>query len=227
MKKQKKQLIVMLLVLALLAVGYVLLQRYNASKEKENATDTTEQLFDQFGNETDSSQVTELSYYVEGELCSFIKEGDVWKAKEDKELTIKQSTVNTMVSSVVGTYIVSRLEYVTDLSQYGLEEPANTITLKVAGTEHVIKVGDSNDLTFYLYLQMDDSDTVYVVSSGISNSFNQSLDDLVEVEESEVVEETEAVEETEVVEDAEVEETEVTEDAEVTEETEVIETTEE
>lgn len=222
MKKQKKQLIVMLLVLALLAVGYVLLQRYNASKEKENATDTTEQLFDQFGNETDSSQVTELSYYVDGELCSFIKEGDVWKAKEDKELTIKQSPINTMVSSVVGTYIVSRLEDVTDLSQYGLEEPVNTITLKVAGTEHVIKVGDSNEMTSYLYLQMDDSSIVYVVSSGIPNSFNQGLNDLVEEEETEVVEESEVVEETEVS-----EETEVTEEAEVSEEIEVTETTEE
>jgi len=222
MKKQKKQLIVMLLVLALLAVGYVLLQRYNASKEKENATDTTEQLFDQFGNETDSSQVTELSYYVDGELCSFIKEGDVWKAKEDKELTIKQSPVNTMVSSVVGTYIVSRLEDVTDLLQYGLEEPVNTITLKVAGTEHVIKVGDSNEMTSCLYLQMDDSSIVYVVSSGIPNSFNQGLNDLVEEEETEVVEESEVVEETEVS-----EETEVTEEAEVSEEIEVTETTEE
>jgi len=222
MKKQKKQLIVMLLVLALLAVGYVLLQRYNASKEKENATDTTEQLFDQFGNETDSSQVTELSYYVDGELCSFIKEGDVWKAKEDKELTIKQSPVNTMVSSVVGTYIVSRLEDVTDLSQYGLKEPVNTITLKVAGTEHVIKVGDSNEMTSCLYLQMDDSSIVYVVSSGIPNSFNQGLNDLVEEEETEVVEESEVVEETEVS-----EETEVTEEAEVSEEIEVTETTEE
>ena len=215
MKKQKKQLIVMLLVLALLAVGYVLLQRYNSSKEKENATDTTEQLFDQFGNETDSSQVTELSYYVDGELCSFIKEGDVWKAKGDKELTIKQSPINTMVSSVVGTYIVSRLEDVTDLSQYGLQEPVNTITLKVAGTEHVIKVGDSNEMTSYLYLQMDDSSIVYVVSSGIHNSFNQGLNDLVEEEETEVVEESEVVEETEVS-----EETEVTEEIEVTETTE-------
>jgi len=222
MKKQKKQLIVMLLVLALLAVGYGLLQRYNTSKEKENATDTTEQLFDQFGNETDSSQVTELSYYVDGELCSFIKEGDVWKAKEDKELTIKQSPVNTMVSSVVGTYIVSRLEDVTDLSQYGLKEPVNTITLKVAGTEHVIKVGDSNEMTSCLYLQMDDSSIVYVVSSGIPNSFNQGLNDLVEEEETEVVEESEVVEETEVS-----EETEVTEEAEVSEEIEVTETTEE
>ena len=227
MKKQKKQMIFMLLVVAILFASYMVLQRQNSAGEEATSEDTTEKLFDQFGSETDSSQVTELSYYVGEELCSFVKEEDVWKAKEDKELTLRQSSINTMVSCVVATSIVSRLEDVADLSQYGLQEPANTITLKVAGTEHVIKVGDSNDLTSYLYLQMDDSDTVYVVSSGISNSFNQSLDDLVEVEESEVVEETEAVEETEVVEDAEVEETEATEDAEVTEETEVIETTEE
>lgn len=227
MKKQKKQMIFMLLVLVVLLVGYVQLQRYNASKEEAAATGTTERLLDQFGSDIDSSQVKELSYYVGEELCSFVKEEDVWKAKGDKELTIKQSPINTMVSSVAGTYIISRLEDVTDLSQYGLQEPVNIITLKVAGTEHVIKVGDSNEMTSYLYLQMDDSSIVYVVSSGIPNSFNQSLDDLVEVEESEVVEETEAVEENEVVEDAEVEETEVTEDAEVTEETEVIETTEE
>lgn len=189
MKKQKKQLIIMLLVLAILGVGYVLLQRYNMSKERAAMADTTEQLFEQFGGEIDSSQVTELSYYFGEEFCSFVKEGDVWKVKGDEELTLKQSPINTMVSSAVATYIVSRLEEVADLSQYGLQEPTNTITLKVAGTEHVIKVGNTNEMTSYLYLQMDDSSTVYVVSSGITTSFNQGLDDLIETEEIE--EETE------------------------------------
>ena len=175
-------MIFMLLVLVILFVCYMLLQRRNNIAEEEALADAAEQLFDRFGSEIDSSQVTELSYYVGEEFCSFAKEENVWRAKEDKDLTLKQSLINTMVSSVVSTNIISTLEDVTDLSQYGLQEPVNTITLKVAGTEHVIKVGDSNELTSYLYLQMDGSSTVYVVSGGIPNSFNQGLDDLVEEE---------------------------------------------
>ncbi len=194
MKKQKKQLIFMLLVLALLGVGYVLLQRYNTAREEVPLEDTTEQLFEQFGSEIDSSQVTELSYYFGEELCSFVKEEDIWKAKEDKGLTLKQSPINTMVSSVVATYIISRLEEVTNLSEYGLDEPANTITMRVAGTEHVVKVGNNNELTSYLYLQLDDSNTVYVVSSGITNSFNYGMDDLVEVVEEETIAEDQMAE---------------------------------
>lgn len=183
MKKQKKQLILMLLLLVLLVVGYVVLKRNNDLQDSL-VTETAERLFDRFDSSMDSSQVTELSYYYDGELCSLIKEDETWITKEDQNLTLKQSTINTMVSSLVATTIVSELENVTDLSEYGLAEPVNIITIKVAGTEYVVNVGNSNELTSYLYMQMEGSNTVYVVSSGITNSFQYGMDDLAEAEET-------------------------------------------
>lgn len=181
MKKQKKQLIFLLLLLILLGAGYVLLQKYNTAQEEGAAEeDATESLLDQTGSKVTAAQVTELTYYMNGEKCSLIKVEDTWKAGENQDLSLKQSTINTMVSGIISTNVVSRLEAVEDLAEYGLAEPTNVITIMVEGEEHTIKIGDKNSVTSYLYVMLDGDSTIYVVTNSMGNSFNHGMDDLVE-----------------------------------------------
>lgn len=180
MKKQKKQFILMLLILAILGVGYVLLQKYNKEQELAGTEEATEALLVKNGSKVTAAQITELTYFCGEEECSLIKVEDFWKAKENQELSLKQSTINTMVSGIISTNVVSRLEAVEDLAEYGLAEPTNVITIMVEGEAHTIKIGDKNPVTSYLYVMLDGDSTIFVVTNSMGNSFNHGMDDLVE-----------------------------------------------
>lgn len=197
MKRQRNQLIIMLLLLGLLLGAYWILQHNNKQQETEESQEQTQLLTERMGIGTDSGQIEGLSYYYEEQLCELVKEEDVWKVNDNKEENLKQTTINTMVSGVFGTNIVSQLENVEDLSIYGLSEPSNIITLKGKGEEHIIKIGSKNELTSYLYVMLDEDTTVYVVSNAMGTCFNYGMEDLIDDSlDEEIAEETaEAVEE--------------------------------
>lgn len=177
MKKQRKQLLVLVIVLLLLVAGYFGVLKYNEAQSRKASQDTAEYAID-----VPDSDVTELSYTHEGEEYAFILEEGTWKYKEDKALSIMQSQINTMVSNVAKLEIQGQIDNVTDMSEYGLDEPERVITFAAGGTSFKIAVGDFNSVTGLEYVYIDNSNVVYAVEGTFSDAFDYTLEELLEEE---------------------------------------------
>ena len=87
-----------------------------------------------------------------------------------------------------------------DLADFGLDDPANTVTLKTDSGLTTIYIGSQNEITNEYYLKTGDSDTIYVVDSAPATGFDKSIEDLTakaDDTETEAEEPSEAVDETE------------------------------
>ncbi len=185
MKKQRKQLLILVIVLLLLVAGYFGVQKYNEAQSKKTSQDTAEYAID-----LPDSDVTELSYTYEGEEYAFIREEGTWKYKEDKALSVMQSRINTMVSNVAKLEIQGQIDNVTDLSEYGLDEPERVITFVAGGTSYEIAVGDFNSVTALDYINIDNSNVVYAAEAAFSDAFDYTLEELLEEETEEPTDES-------------------------------------
>lgn len=65
-----------------------------------------------------------------------------------------------------------------DLADFGLDDPANTVTLKTDSGLTTIYIGSQNAITNEYYLKTGDSDTIYVVDSAPATGFDKSVEDL-------------------------------------------------
>lgn len=179
MKKQRVQMLVLIVVLCALAAAFFGIRQYNKI-QAEKPVEEEEQVI---VIDAAAEEVTAFSYDYEGENCSFEKEEDIWYIAGDHSLNVTQSRMTTMLSGVTPLTATQVIENVTDLEQYGLAEPQRTITVETVGASYILYVGEKNDLTSSYYVSLPSTDTVYVVSASDINRFNYSLEDLIEVEE--------------------------------------------
>lgn len=184
MKKQKKQLLLMIVLLLLLVAGYFGVQKYNEVQANKAAEDSST-----YAIELDSSDVTELSYTYNGVEYAFVFEEDTWKYRDDKELNIMQSRLNTMAGSVAKLAVEDQIDNVTDMSLYGLDEPQMQISFVAGGTTYKIALGDYNSMSGLDYINIDDSSVVYTVETTLGDTFAYTLEDLIEEVEEEVSDE--------------------------------------
>jgi len=178
MKKQQRQLFVLVGVLVVLLCAFLGLKQYNKA-QADKPVEEDEKIF---VIDAAAEDVTQLAYDYEGENCAFEKEEDTWYAAQDHSLNIKQTRVTSMVNGIAPLEASQVIENVTDLAQYGLTEPQKTITVETAAKSYILYVGDKNDLTSSYYVCFPSTSTVYVVSATNINRFNYGLEELVEEE---------------------------------------------
>ena len=98
--------------------------------------------------EMDSDSVTEVSFQINGEQVQFAKEEDTWVNANQSDFPVNQDKLIDLVADLTDTEADRVLSDVENLSEYGLEEPANTIVLKNAdGEEKKLLVGSQNQGT--------------------------------------------------------------------------------
>lgn len=178
MKKQKLQMILILCILVLCVGGYIAAKNI---PEKE-----TETVASQSYTVTNVAQdnVVEMSYLYEGNIIELIKEEDEWKSKEDTNLPLSQALITTMLDYVCRITSDTIITEVDSLADYGLTNPSNTICLTLNdGSVVQVLVGDYLDITGDNYILLAGDPNVYTISSYTANSFQKSLEDLVEVKE--------------------------------------------
>ena len=177
MKKQKIQLIVLILILAALAGAFFGVRKYKEAQkpvEKEGIA-----VFD-----LDSGDVINMIYDYEGETYQYEKVDGTWYLAEDHSQTVKQYYLNAMAMGVSSVTADQVLENVTDLSQYGLETPQRTIIFDTTVQRFRIYVGDKNSLTSNYYIQLSDQPgTVYIVQATYFDRFNYGPEDVIEAQE--------------------------------------------
>lgn len=179
MKKQKKQLILLVILLVVLCGAYFGAEAYNKHAEQKEAD--AEQAGKKYLVQVDAADITAISYDYNEEICSFVKEEEVWVAESDKTLSIKQSSLESMAEKLAVLEVQDVVEGVTDLEQYGLKEPAKKIAFTADGVDREIWQGTYNTVASVYYVcDAADTGVVYTVATTALIGFNYGLEDLVE-----------------------------------------------
>ena len=194
MKKQKKQFLGMLLILAVLAAAYGGIHVYNQKQEEKEAGEEAEKLT---VADFKTDDVTAFSYVLGGQVYAYTKREWTWDG--DISLTLDTSQIDAMLDAVTGLTAESEITDGEDLAQYGLENPSGIITLNTADGTTTLQLGDKNAVTGQYYLKVAESDKIYLVSRDLSGTFSKTPQELLKEEETE---ETESVDATEGVEAA-------------------------
>ncbi len=180
MKKQKIQLIVLLIVLIACIGGYFGASAYSKKKQAEEEKEESYTAL-ALGEDAEVTGIT-----VSGAEASYalVKEDDTWKFADNADAKVTESSVTTMTEDLAEITGDNEIADVTDFAQYGLDDPQLTIQFTLSdGTAHTVKIGDKNSTISRYYLQVDDSTTVYTVTSTLYSTFNKTVEDLTDTSE--------------------------------------------
>jgi len=210
MKKQGRNFIILAAALIVLTAGYFLLAQYNKKQQEQESGQVDGEVLVEIDRDEifRFSYVYEGETYVfekveipaeasgaddpDGEQSGgeSAESGDFaeptaesrWVYAADPSLNLTQSRINTMAGKL--TRIVARqtITDVTDLSQYGLEEPCNVVHWETDQGAYTYNVGDYNSVGSVYYICEPDSHTVYAVTTSLKTGMDYSLEELLEEE---------------------------------------------
>lgn len=191
MKRQKKQLLLLVIVLLLLLLAYIGIRFYNQKQEendaKEKATETIQV------TQIDVSEITHFSYQWSGTTLSFTKKGEDWIFDADSSVSLDVSVIESMLSVAGSLNATEEITEYEDEAAYGLDAPANTITLAAEKGKMTLYLGNENEISGGYYLKTSNSGTIYLVGDEIVSAFSKSVEEL--TAEADETEETEKIEE--------------------------------
>lgn len=183
MQKQKKQFVILCVVLVVFVGLFFGIKAWqNHKEEQEAAAQEAERIT---AASLDVDEISEFSYQYEGTEITFVKEEDTWYDQEDKSITITQNMISTMLSNLSEITAEQQITSPEDTDQYGFDAPSNVIQLKMGDSTFTVTIGMQNEITGQYYLMVSDDDTVYLVDSTIPYAFQKSVEDLTEEEEEE------------------------------------------
>ena len=195
MEKQKKQFLVLILLLVVCVAAYIGVTISNKkTKEKEEASEEAAKIY---LTDFDADDVSAFSYLLNGEKLSFHKDGDDWVYDADTFVDLDEDSVQSLLSQAEKMTASEKLDEITELSDYGLDDPENVITIETAEETITLDVGDRNDMLSEYYLKKEGSDDVYLTDSTTAKLFTKTLDSLKAAEDTESTEETKTSEESE------------------------------
>ena len=170
-------MIYLAVIFALLLLLYLFLK--NRNEKAEEAESSGMDVI-----QMDASSIVNFSFKIGDNFAEFSKDVDEWKNQEDSEFPVDQEAVETLLNDLLSFTAKRKLEDVDGLSEYGLEEPSNTIRLTdESGTETEILVGSRNQSTGDYYVSLAEApNTVYVTASDLSSILPGSVMELAESE---------------------------------------------
>lgn len=180
MKRQKKQFIALLIVLILCVAAYGLVMLYN--KKNEEAKTDSEEAAKISLTDFDTEDVTAFSYVQDGVTLSFTKDGEEWKYDADQSVDLKESAVESLLSSAASLTATEKVEDAGTVSDYGLDEPSNTITITTKAGTTTLYIGSCNDMLNQYYVAREGDENIYLVDSTTATIFNKSIESLTETD---------------------------------------------
>lgn len=177
MKRSAKTL--MLLAVLLLCVGgYCLMNQGGetvAVTEESGTFDLTAHL---------AEDLTGLQWQRDGENYHFVKENDAWVNADNADFPVNQAAVQALADDLADMTATRKLEDVSDLSAYGLAEPAFTVAAAWSdGSSTTFAMGDSTPFADGYYLTIGQEGIAYTVASSLSVLFADDMNDLAQMEE--------------------------------------------
>ena len=176
MGKQTKQMIVIVVLLIVFGAAYGGMRVYNQKQEeKESEQEEQAKIYIVGINQED---ITAFSYQNAEDTLEFVKNEDTWISKNDEEMELDQSAVESMLSEIASLTAEEVVEGADDPAEYGLDTPENVITVTSEDGTVTLNIGMENAITGQYYLQKNSDEVLYLVSSGFPYAFGKSLADL-------------------------------------------------
>ena len=171
MKRGKKMLL-------LLAALCVLVGAYYLTKAltKEPEVADTEGSYEIAAVTTDT--LTEMSWKNGDDTITLKKTDAGWSYAPDETFPLNQDKAAEMAEALAALKGTRELTGDMKLSDYGLETPAFTVSIKTSDADYTYQMGDETTLTSEYYVKLADKDTIYTVSKSLSDIFSSSLNDL-------------------------------------------------
>ena len=197
MKRQRIQFIAVIVVLIGLLAATAGLKLYNKKQEeKKEAEQEAETIY---VTQQDVSKITAFSYELNGEQLSFCKENDTWVYEGDRSLEMDESKIENMLGVFSNLTASEKIDGASDLNEYGLAAPSDTITFTTDDGITTIYVGNANDMVGGYYVKTGADDTVYLIDTSLASTFSKTAEDLTVEEDTteEITENTQEIESTE------------------------------
>ncbi|MGE4354118.1 MAG: DUF4340 domain-containing protein [Oscillospiraceae bacterium] len=176
-KKQKKGLVILLLVLALCVAGYLGIQAHNANvqAQKESAEEAAKVYLSSLGD------VTTLSLKNDSGEFSFQLNNGQWLYLPDEDFPLKQNKIDTLTTLLGSLTAVRSFAPSDSLSAYGLDTPAETLTASDSdGKTLTLLFGGATGDNYYAMEQ--EGDLIYTVSKTFVSDLSFQLNDLIKLE---------------------------------------------
>lgn len=173
--KQKKTMLIMVVVLAVLLALYGGLKAWNSHSEKQKKEKEDKEKV----SLVDVKSLKTFAYESGGSKMSFTQKDGEWVYDEDDGVRLEQSTIKSTVKEITGLTAVRKLSDPDEKEDYGLDSPDYTVTYTAKdGTRGTIEIGDAAGDNYYAMIQ--DSDAVYTISSTLVSDLVFDLSSLTE-----------------------------------------------
>lgn len=176
MNKQKKQLILLILLFVMAVTVFAIVS--NMAGEEDS-----EEVETYIVTNLEAEAVNKLTFTNETGTYILTKQDGIWSYEGDKTLDLDEEAVQTIVGKVANLTSENCMKQIEDLSLYGLDEPEITILVSDGTESYTLFIGDYNDVTYTQYLCLEsDMETVYTTTSYQIAPFKSGIDDLIVVE---------------------------------------------
>ena len=191
MNKQKKQFVVVVILMAVCIIGYFSVGKFyknQEEKESENKEATAITAFEL----KDYEKITAFNYITNGTSITLTKDSDgKWNDSSDASVNISKDSVETdMLAKLVSVTADEKIAKKDDVSQYGftiddngnVTAETNTIALTDEdNTTYTLYIGKENPYdTSKYYMMVEGDDNIYLVDSDIQTAFSKNISDITE-----------------------------------------------
>lgn len=188
MSKKKRQfftIIILLIILAASGVGYALLSRYQAKKDKQEAEKTQPEESITLCS-MKAEEITQIHFINSTHEMTLVKEGEIWKDSTDPDFPVNQDYAQTMAEEageMTATQLV--VKDPEDLSQYQLDYPQYTVELTdQSGETKKLMIGVESVAAGGRYAYVDQADQIYVIASNFTDNFDYTRNEMMELPET-------------------------------------------
>lgn len=124
-----------------------------------------------------ASELEQIRVTYQGQTLTLICTEDEWTLAEDPAYHLDSSACNTMRTALAALNAKRQLEPQSG-EDYGLDEPAVTVSVTAAGQTTTIHFGAENPVTGDLYLQKEGDGSLYTVAYNKAACFQKTKEDL-------------------------------------------------
>ena len=177
--KRSKKMIALLCALAVMIGGYYLVRGMG----KKDSVSESSGTFDLTAKTADD--LAGISWTADGKDWTFTLEDGIWKTSDSPEWPVNQEVLQTLAESLVNLQATRRIENVTSLADYGLAEPAITVTASWKdGGSTACSMGEATPFEDGYYLAVSGQDqTIYTIATSLKATFSKTLTDMAAMEE--------------------------------------------
>lgn len=182
MKKQKIQMFVIVVILLLCVVAYFVATQYTKKQEQRDKDSETQGQVNL--TIADPDEVDAFSYIADDTTYSYTKSGDTWTCENDTSLKMDADSIASLLDNLKKVTAAEAIADYDSISDYGLDQPQNTITVTCGDETTTIDIGDYNEMLQEYYVKVSGDDKIYLVDSTIKDAFSKTPDTMVQQEES-------------------------------------------